>query len=70
MGMFLGNSLEQRCGHERSSRPQRLFARRHRHSLKEVVPIGAVKFTAEHAAVLEIYGLTSTDTGHCGRAFR
>jgi hypothetical protein len=36
--------------------------------LKEVVSIGAIEFTAQHAAALEIYGQIRTDTGHCDQA--
>jgi len=37
-------------------------------SRKKVVTIWPVHQAAAHAAVLEIYGQTYTDMGHCGRA--
>src|SRR5215472_12929054 len=51
----------------RSQTPPTIVRRRH-HSLKEVMPVGTVELTTEHAAVLEICGLTGTGMGRCGRA--
>jgi hypothetical protein len=62
------------CRERGGPRPQALVACGRsgplRYSLKEVMPVGTVKLTAEHAAVLEISGLKGRDMGRCGQASR
>jgi hypothetical protein len=49
--------------------PGALAARNYAAYLKEVVSIGSVEFTAQHAAALKICGRIRTDTDHFDRVF-
>ena len=54
----------------RNSRSPSTIVRRRRHSLKEMMPVGAIEPAAQHAAVLEISGQRGMGMGRCDRAFR